>query len=130
MTKSIFSISGPSTTSRDLCCRFVCQIATRGPALRVIVITNGRSSTTQLRTPLPLLRTVQARIQKMMHGSSSKRVSCSRLAIRLGGHSKRIRLLYVTIPFLQRKSCPAIPARNGPCTRKIQRLCARLLREL
>lgn len=126
ITKSIFSISGPSTTSRQVFCHFVREIAARGPQLRLIIITNGRSSTTQLRSPLPLLRRVHARVGKVIHGRGNG-VSCRRLLMRLGGTTKRMRTLYLTMPFLQRKSCPIMRARNGPCTRKIGRLCTHLL---
>lgn len=128
ITKSIFSISGPSTTSRHVFCRFVQRIARRGPGLRLMIITNGRSSTTHLRTPMPLLRRVHARVENVIQGRR-KRVSCSRLVMRLGGDRKRMRTLYLTVPFLQRKSCPIITASNGPCTRNIGRLCIQLRRQ-
>lgn len=121
VTNSMFSDPGPSTRSRQVCCHFLERIASRGPSIRVVVVTKGRSSTTHLRTPGPLLRGVGIAIHNIIHHGTRNSVSLRRLVIPLCAR-KRIATCYLTIPCLHRKSCPSIRG----CSGKIRLLCRRL----
>lgn len=126
VTNSIFSITGPSTTTRHHFFHFLQRTGQHGPRLRVIVVTNGRSSTTHLRTPVPLLRRLGASVMKTIPQASLYGVSFSSLLVPLCGGRKGQRTVYLTIPCLHRKSCPTSGRKGSACIRNIAQVCHRL----